>query len=245
MPARIAAALKHAFGERLVSALLYGSRARGDERADSDYDVLVLLRNPGSPDWDRLRRIAGELAPPDRPSIYLMPYPPDALAQRTTFMFNVRHDAVPLPGLPWPEVMAPPTSADGASMKPETATLLEFADTHLADARNIQRAGVQRSAARESYTAALAAARALIFEERNIAPKTRKGTDTLFQELAVKTNRIPADLSDVLTKGLEIKNQADYEPRPKFTAADFAEYVDRASVFVAAVKKLIEERGAT
>jgi hypothetical protein len=36
--ARIADALRDAFGSRLVSALLFGSRARGDHRTDSDYE---------------------------------------------------------------------------------------------------------------------------------------------------------------------------------------------------------------
>src|SRR5437868_3965364 len=45
---RIASALREAFGTRLVSALLFGSRARGDHRPDSDYDVAVLLE-----DFDR------------------------------------------------------------------------------------------------------------------------------------------------------------------------------------------------
>ena len=42
---RIAAALREAFGARLVSALLFGSRARGDHQRDSDYDISVLLKD--------------------------------------------------------------------------------------------------------------------------------------------------------------------------------------------------------
>jgi predicted nucleotidyltransferase len=43
---RIKALLQAAFGARLRGVVLYGSAARGDLRADSDVDVLVLLAGP-------------------------------------------------------------------------------------------------------------------------------------------------------------------------------------------------------
>ncbi len=36
-------AVRAAYGDRLDQLILYGSRARGDFRADSDYDVAVFL----------------------------------------------------------------------------------------------------------------------------------------------------------------------------------------------------------
>jgi predicted nucleotidyltransferase len=37
------AALDEVYGERIERVVLYGSRARGDARPDSDYDVAVFL----------------------------------------------------------------------------------------------------------------------------------------------------------------------------------------------------------
>ncbi len=40
--ARLRTALAEAYGDRLWRAVLFGSRARGDAEADSDYDVAVF-----------------------------------------------------------------------------------------------------------------------------------------------------------------------------------------------------------
>jgi predicted nucleotidyltransferase len=37
--------LKRAYGPRVERAVLYGSRARGDAKPGSDYDIAVFLRN--------------------------------------------------------------------------------------------------------------------------------------------------------------------------------------------------------
>ena len=42
---RFRTALEEVYGERLERVVLYGSRARGDARPDSDYDVAVFLRD--------------------------------------------------------------------------------------------------------------------------------------------------------------------------------------------------------
>src|ERR1019366_1125977 len=43
---RFRAALAKTYGDRLERAVLFGSRARGDFRPDSDYDVAVFIRDP-------------------------------------------------------------------------------------------------------------------------------------------------------------------------------------------------------
>ncbi len=41
-------------GERVRRIILFGSRARGDARPDSDYDLLVIMSNGGSEEHERL-----------------------------------------------------------------------------------------------------------------------------------------------------------------------------------------------
>ncbi len=122
--ARIAASLRGTFGARLVSALLFGSRARGDHRPDSDYDIAVFLEgyDPATdrPVLDGVRRDLGE----EVWTLQFWPMPPNGLAERTTLMFNIRNEGVPLPGLNWPPVVAPPIAPEDGPVKPETRSYL-------------------------------------------------------------------------------------------------------------------------
>jgi predicted nucleotidyltransferase len=43
---RFRAGLDLAYGDRLDRALLFGSRARGDHKPDSDYDIAVFIHGP-------------------------------------------------------------------------------------------------------------------------------------------------------------------------------------------------------
>ncbi len=45
--------LRNGLGGDLVAAVLFGSRARGDARPDSDWDILVLAKGLPMHPWDR------------------------------------------------------------------------------------------------------------------------------------------------------------------------------------------------
>jgi predicted nucleotidyltransferase len=54
---RFRAVLAETYGDRLERAVLFGSRARGDARPDSDYDIAVFIRGPDG--WlDEVIRLA-------------------------------------------------------------------------------------------------------------------------------------------------------------------------------------------
>jgi predicted nucleotidyltransferase len=49
------------FGKHLKQAILFGSRARGDEQPDSDYDCLIILDEVTPDTKETVDEIAGDL----------------------------------------------------------------------------------------------------------------------------------------------------------------------------------------
>jgi uncharacterized protein len=55
---RFRAALGGIYDDRLERVVLYGPRARGRHRSDSDYDIAVFIKDPGTL-GEEIRRLAG------------------------------------------------------------------------------------------------------------------------------------------------------------------------------------------
>jgi predicted nucleotidyltransferase len=95
---RFRAALTETYGARLERAVLYGSRARGGARPDSDYDVAVFLRDlPDRPrEMNRLADLAADILYDVGGVVHALPYRADAYNERTPLMHEVRTDGIDL-----------------------------------------------------------------------------------------------------------------------------------------------------
>jgi predicted nucleotidyltransferase len=86
---RVRADVAELYGDRIERVVLFGSRARGDARPDSDYDVLVFLKNFGLPDRHteigRLSEITAKIIEDTGELISALPYPAGSSADRTRY----------------------------------------------------------------------------------------------------------------------------------------------------------------
>jgi predicted nucleotidyltransferase len=97
---RFRAALDEMYGERLERVVLFGSRARGDARENSDYDVAVFLRDMADrfAEMDRLADLSTKIiVEEDGPFIHAMPYRAGSYNdERMPLMHEIRADGIDL-----------------------------------------------------------------------------------------------------------------------------------------------------
>jgi predicted nucleotidyltransferase len=86
------------YGDRIKRVVLYGSRARGDHRRDSDYDVAVFLRDyDGS--WSEVSRLADvdfDFLMKTGKDVSIKPFRMVEWRMDTLFMRHLRRDGVEL-----------------------------------------------------------------------------------------------------------------------------------------------------
>ncbi len=92
------AAIDGLYGNRVERVVLFGSRARGDEQDDSDYDVAVFLRdlNDRWAEADKIAIAAMNVFDETGALIHAMPYREGAYQERTPLMHEVRREGVDL-----------------------------------------------------------------------------------------------------------------------------------------------------
>ena len=89
---RFRAELDRIYGDRVERVVLFGSRARGDARTDSDYDVAVFLRELTDrfAELNRLADLGTDILDETGEFVHAMPYPAGSYDERTPLMLELR-----------------------------------------------------------------------------------------------------------------------------------------------------------
>jgi predicted nucleotidyltransferase len=95
---RFRAALEALYGDRIERVVLFGSRARGDAREDSDYDVAVFLKGLANrwQEVDRIVPLVTEILYEEGAFIHAMPHRAGSYEGRTSLMREIRREGIDL-----------------------------------------------------------------------------------------------------------------------------------------------------
>jgi predicted nucleotidyltransferase len=95
---RFRQALAELYGPALDRVVLFGSRARGDAEADSDYDVAVFLKDMGDrrTEWNRLADLRVRFLDAGEPFFEAIPFLASDYQKHTPLMHEIRRDGVVL-----------------------------------------------------------------------------------------------------------------------------------------------------
>jgi uncharacterized protein len=95
---RFRAAVDELYGNRIERIVLFGSRARGDHQPDSDYDIAVFIKDPGSfyEENHRLAIVTTDIQLTTGADISAIPFRAGAYRARTGFMHELREDGTDL-----------------------------------------------------------------------------------------------------------------------------------------------------
>jgi predicted nucleotidyltransferase len=95
---RFRQALGDVYGSKLERVVLFGSRARGDARPDSDYDVAVFIHQPEGfgEESGRLAVIETDILFDTGAVINALPFHAGAYRKRTGLMSELRRDGIDL-----------------------------------------------------------------------------------------------------------------------------------------------------
>jgi uncharacterized protein len=92
------AALTEMYGDRIERVVLFGSRARGDAKEDSDYDVALFLKNLEDK-WAEIGPLADlqvAILDDTGADVHTMPFRAGRWRDRTPLMYEIRKDGVDL-----------------------------------------------------------------------------------------------------------------------------------------------------
>jgi uncharacterized protein (UPF0332 family)/predicted nucleotidyltransferase len=232
--------IERLFPGRVRQVILYGSRARGEHRADSDYDLAVVVAGD-RPDTHppELTRLQRDLYEQTGAEIRAWIATPRDIAQATLFAHHLRRDGFDIRSGRKIEARDA-DSAQGAEMDKIVASLMRYARESLDTAKATLRIDLPHVAARESYMAVYHAAQALIFARTGAAPKTHSGVNARFNDVARHLPGLPRDLVDFVNGAYKFKERADYHTGEPIGRSEAEAALGAARRTVAAIASMLE-----
>lgn len=230
------------FQRRLLAALpgqvrgviLFGSKARGDHRAGSDIDLLVVFEGNGQQGAEVASNITADILLAQNIDISPITFERAELERQqelgSPLMRNIAEEGIVLMG----EAIV---VGDG---KPDevAARFLESARERLRAAEHIMAGGFYRSVVSLAFYAFLDAADGAL-AARRITPKSHAGTISLFGLHFIKSGLVDAKYSRWFKRIRKQRLAADYERARTFTREEAQEALEQATEFVALIEKLL------
>jgi uncharacterized protein (UPF0332 family)/predicted nucleotidyltransferase len=246
LPAEDEAWLRHyqrALAERfpglVKDIIVYGSKARGTATADSDLDLLVVIRDGDPRLKEAVARPAHDLSVGTNvdPSILVFTTSEWEAREkgRDPFWSTVARDGRIVPS--WEKVA---TDGDGYRMRPEHVLAeLDRAERSLRSARLLHAEELYEDAASRSYYAVMHAARAALLVHDTV-PESHAAVRRLFGQVLVRPGLIEKEWADILKIEQDERFRADYQ-LDVWQAEASSKLVEQAGAFVERIREYLRK----
>ncbi len=216
--------------DSILKIVLFGSVRKGEMRADSDIDLLVLAANSMDKVVEVCLDISFEMNMDLGESIEPLVYCVDALRFPSSYFvyYNLKTGE---------EIY---TVGEERLRREESLGYLELAEEYQRSAHNSLNSGDWRLAVDGAYNAAELCAKGLLILRMKDLPTSHGGIVGKFGELYVRTGILPREMGKELNRGLWLRSQARYERHAKIGEDEAQAMLDLATKLIAALSRELE-----
>jgi uncharacterized protein (UPF0332 family)/predicted nucleotidyltransferase len=205
-------------GDSIAKIVLFGSVLRGEVSEESDIDLLIIALDApekvkeatSEASFDTILEL-GEGVEPIVHCIDDWRFPPSYL------VYRVKREGKEIYGMDEQEIR-----------RSESWAYSQLAEEYLEGAQRSLEAGDYRISIDAGYNAAELCAKALLLLKSSELPRTHRSIINKFSEFYVKSGLVPRELGWRFNAGLDLRNQAHYEPHIKLGRDEAKEIIEVA-----------------